>query len=462
VSSRKKSPVPARPWGTTAALLVGVTAVVHGIFWLQSGFFEPLAARVTDRLMVLRSKVDWLRPAYDDTVVHVVIDDESVRTLGDFYLGRDDHARLVRNLARVKVASQFHDVIFAAPQDPAGDSALAEATAAAGNVYYGMGAGLSREGQAPPVPPPFRQVAPAVESPEEGALAGAAPPPTPEEILERAHWQPVVSDPDALPLVRRPFVTFPQVAAPARGIGFLDVTPDRDGVYRRAPLLARHGDGFVPSLALRVACDYLGVPPERIEVEPGRRIVLRGAKRPGDADSHDVVIPVDDRGRIVVNFLGPWGTMRSYPFSVVYQASDDRFTIEDLREDMQGRIAVVSWFATGAEDIGATPVEPLHPRAGIHSAVIHSILTGQFLRATDGWQTFAFVEVPLLVVLFVAAVRLPTARFVAVSAGVWVVWGAVVVAAFLWADLVLDLPRPVFVAMAATAVVAGAGFLEQT
>jgi phosphoserine phosphatase len=49
-----------------------------------------------------------------------------------------------------------------------------------------------------------------------------------------------------------------------------------------------------------------------------------------------------------------------------------------------------------------------------------------------------------------------------VATGAAVVYAAVVAGAFLWADLILDLPRPLFLVGVATAVVAAVGFHEQS
>jgi len=108
----------------TTGLLVAVFAFTHVLTWSLSGFFEPLGARATDRLFAARAKYPSFGPAYDGHVVHVVIDDSSIERREDFYVDREDYARLVRNLDEAGVAIQFHDVIFAAPQTEAGDRLL--------------------------------------------------------------------------------------------------------------------------------------------------------------------------------------------------------------------------------------------------------------------------------------------------------------------------------------------------
>jgi adenylate cyclase len=420
--------------GASAALLAAVLVGTHLLHWLLPGLFEPLAARVTDRFFGLRSGIESLRPAYDGTVVHVDIDDRSLREREDFYLDRADHARLVRNLGRAGIAAQFHDVVFAAPGPPAEDRELEEATAEAANTYYGMAVGLSagRAGTLPPDPDPAF-----------------------DSVRERIWWRPEVTDAARLPEASRYLVTYPRLAAASRGLGFLDVVPDRDGVYRRVPLLARAGEsGFVPSLSLRVICDFLGVEPGRIEVRPGRSITLRGARRPGSEESTDIAIPVDRAGRMIVNYIGPWGSMTHYPFFVIYDASDDRFMLEDLRAELEGRIAVVSWTATGAGDIGAVPTDPLFPLSGLHASVLNTILTENFLHEVGTLTTLLLVELPLLALLLAAAMRLRTVPFVIVSMALVPAYFVVAGLLFLYADLVLNVPRPVMTIAGATVLVA--------
>jgi len=67
-------------------------------------------------------------------------------------------------------------------------------------------------------------------------------------------------------------MTFPELAVAARGLGYLNIKFDRDGVFRRAPLLIKFGDGFYPSFPFRSICEYLKVPPEKIILRPGRNV----------------------------------------------------------------------------------------------------------------------------------------------------------------------------------------------
>ena len=97
--------------------------------------------------IVLRDAVESLRPAYDDTLVHVDLDDSSRQQLEHFYLNSTQYAQVVHNLTAMHVAAQMHDVIFAEPSNTVDDQALVDATAAAGPIYYGLALTLEHRAQ---------------------------------------------------------------------------------------------------------------------------------------------------------------------------------------------------------------------------------------------------------------------------------------------------------------------------
>ncbi len=419
-----------RRLAVSAGIVLAVLLLTHLVTWTLQSFIEPIQAEGIDRLFRIRSHIASLAPRYDETIILVPIDDASLQSLGNFYLGRSEHARLVRNLGRAGVAAQFHDMIFAAPQDAAEDRELAEATADAGNVYYGMALGLSRGRNAPDPAPPSGPVG---------------------EVLENLRWEPEVrGDPNDLVKTNSYFVTFPLLAEPARGVGSVDIVPDNDGVYRRMPLVVRDRDKFLPTLALLVVCDYLGVEPSTIEVKPGRSVTLPGASRPGSDHAEDLVIPVDGQGRLIVNFVGPWGQIKSYPFDKIYEASDDRFMLMDLKEEIAGKIAVVSWIATGAGDIGAVPTDPLFPLVGVHANAMNTILTENFLRELSPLQMLLLVELPLLALLLLVGTRLSTIPFVSVAVILMVALFLLAGVIFLFGGWIIRLPTPLLAMLGTT------------
>ena len=119
----------------TLLLIVIALAASHLGLWLLPGVFAAWNGQMIDRLFRLRHAVDRLRPPYDDTIVHVDLNNTTIQKLNNYYLNRSHFARVVRNLAAMGVAAQAYDFIFASRLNPSDDQALIEATRAAGKVY---------------------------------------------------------------------------------------------------------------------------------------------------------------------------------------------------------------------------------------------------------------------------------------------------------------------------------------
>jgi adenylate cyclase len=271
-------------------LFVAIAAfgVVQVIFQLFGGLFETWNSQVFDRFFLFRSSIAALRPPYDGTVVHVDINDTAIQQLKTYYLTRSHYGRLIGNLAAMRVAAQAYDLIFAAGTSQADDQAIIAATREAGNVYFGMAIDLGSQS---------------------GALPGRIAPEV-REYLDRTKWAvKVEGQSEGLYSGIKPLITFPPLAEVSRGIGFLSLKTDRDGVIRRVPLLVRCEGGFYPSLPFRVVCDYLGAGPENITVRPGSYIRIKDAMPPG-GPPRDFLIPIDENGAMIINFIGPWGQMR--------------------------------------------------------------------------------------------------------------------------------------------------------
>ena len=100
----------------------------HICFRLLPNVFERGNAQVIDQLYILRNAFPQFRPAYDPTVVHVDVNNDSIQRLKHLYLNRGHYAHLIRNLSAMGVSAQVFDFIFAARKDDKGDAALVRAT----------------------------------------------------------------------------------------------------------------------------------------------------------------------------------------------------------------------------------------------------------------------------------------------------------------------------------------------
>lgn len=154
-----------------------------------------------------------------------------------------------------------------------------------------------------------------------------------------------------------------------RGVGHINIQPDRDGTLRRIRPYEWYGKEIQPHLALRVAYDTLGRP-----------LPLPG----------QFPFPLDQNGSLLVNWAGKWkDAFRHYSYVDIlksYEAVQKGEKPIVPPRKIRGKICVIGLTAFGHSDIKASPLEPSYPAVGVHTNVINSILSGQFLRPASPHQ----------------------------------------------------------------------------
>ena len=401
-------------------LILAAFLAAHLCFLLLPNVFEIWDSQTVDQLFILRSESDNLRPPYDATVVHLDFNNTSIERLKNLYLNRLDFAQLVRNLKSMKVAAQVYDFIFAAKINEEDDLQLVQAAKEAGNAYFGLALELHPPGGG----------AERKKGPSQG-----------RSYILQTKWDILTeAQPDQFYVGENPLATYADLADASRGLGSLSVKFDPDGVLRRVPLLVRYDDGFYPLLPLRVACDYLQVPPEKIILRPGGSIILKDARRPGN-EPHDIRIPIDEQGNMVVNYIGPWGRMDHYNFADILHASDDRDELEIWADELKGKIIIVSDVSTGSTDVGPVPTDANFPLSGVHANVIHNILTESFLRELSEWELL-LIEVILMAAIFFLCLRFSSMTFSLGMVLLATLYIVVAMVSFFYGHLIFNIVRP--------------------
>jgi len=408
-------------------LLTGASFVVsHIAFIFLPNVFNAWNSQSIDQLFVFRNAIDAFRPAYNQQVVHVDLNDTSTTRLGDYHLNRSHFARAVENLSKMDVAAQLYDFIFAGHKQKTDDDLLIQATRSAGNVYFGFAVALSEKARA--------------DQNQINELARFS------QLDALKFDVKVIGEPAALFRAGNPLTTFDELSAAASGSGSISVKFDNDGVLRRVPLLVRFNDNYLPLLSLRVVCDYLKVPPWDIILHPGKKIILKNARKPGDQTVRDITIPINAKGNMIVNFIGPWERMDHYNFSDILTASDDRDMMDIWKEELSGKIVIISDVSTGSTDIGSVPLDSNYPLSGVHANVIHNILTESYISELTGMQMIG-VEVLLMSCLLFMGYFFRPVYF---SVGVTALAGFFVLGAgtlFCAAGIMLNIIRPLMIIM---------------
>jgi CHASE2 domain-containing sensor protein len=236
-------------------------------------------------------------------------------------------------------------------------------------------------------------------------------------------------------------MTDPKLAIQAKGIGHININPDIDGIYRRVPLLIRHGDGYFPVLTLRMAADYLGVNPSHIEVAFGKHILLKDAHFPGGR-RRDIKIPIDDQGQMIINFAGKWrDVFRHISFTGILKVLEDEDILSILRDEIGGNLVVVADVSSRAKDFGAVPLENFYPVSNTYANILNSILTTNFIHQLAPWQQL-LISLVLILILCVAAIKLRAHVFSAFAVFIFGLFIVFVLCLFIYKSTLTNVLSP--------------------
>lgn len=267
-----------------------------------------------------------LRPAIpvSDKVVIIEIGDDTIKQLGRFPFDRSYHAFLIKALSKYGARAVMFDIFFSEPDKS--DAVFKEAIKQAQNVY---------------LPYVFE--------------------------MDYKHKQPV---PEAEGYNAE---SLEDLTSAANGTGHINVIPDPDGKYRRAPVFIKYHGVVKPSLSFVLIRDYLGILPEDIHFMPGKAIQC-GA---------NIKIPLDDTSGVIVNYAGAWGQYyKHYSYVDVLQSFIAQESNGSPNLDLnvlRGKICLIGLTATGTTDLHPNAFAPLYPSIAIHADIINSILNNNFI-----------------------------------------------------------------------------------
>ncbi|MDD5217682.1 MAG: CHASE2 domain-containing protein [Candidatus Omnitrophica bacterium] len=282
--------------------------IVPGIAVLlfASYFFNVVDFHETDAVD-LRFR---LRPSIQvSDIVIVGIDDASIAAVGQWPWPRGTHAVLIDVLSRYAPKLIFFDILFTEPSpDPTEDQTLGYAIQKFGNVLLPFYINSEK---------PFSAVFP-------------------------------------IDLLRKD----------ACGVGFVNMEPERDGVFRKfRPRVRADGKDFYhPSVVIKS--------------------LYRGDK-PGNPAWVDL-LPLDPKGYLWLNFPGALNSFKVVSFAQVIRATGGEQDAE-MRKILAGKVVIVGDMATGTTDMVTTPFSPGDPGVFLQASAIHTLLSGRYLRSAPWW-----------------------------------------------------------------------------
>ncbi|MFQ6675051.1 MAG: CHASE2 domain-containing protein [Fidelibacterota bacterium] len=199
-----------------------------------------------------------------------------------------------------------------------------------------------------------------------------------------------------LPTAQRIGNTYLELLTAATGVGSPNFPPDPDGIIRRVPTaIFFEGPGHVfPSLTMAAAMDILDIPRDGLDYDFEAHI-LTLRNRQGEVVRE---IPIDDKGRMFVNYYGPFKTFYYLPY--VYCFDPELLP----PEYWENKIALVGTSLPGHMDLRNTPVQETFAGVEIHANVIHSLMRNEFVRRTGAGANFLVIILSGVVLGVVVAV----------------------------------------------------------
>jgi len=317
-------------------------------FFLNPPILQFLELKSLDLRMFYRGPIK-----HDNNIAIVAIDEKSLSELGRWPWSREVIARLVMGLKEYGVKTVGFDIVFSEPEGEA-DRLLAQAIAQTNNVTLGYF---------------FHTTTRDIGHLSAQEIARG------KELIGNSQYPIVqVLSPPPEGLFFHAYAAVPCqeiIAQEAVNSGYFNAFPDTDGVIRRAPLVVKFDDEYYFPLSIAILLQYFDSPPIKLKLsEIGvEEITIENSR-----------IPVDESGRLLINYFGP---ARTFPH---YSATDiihHRLPPDILRN----RIVVVGATATGIYDLRVTPFSSVYPGVEIHANIIANVLQKNFLEHSS-WTSF--------------------------------------------------------------------------
>lgn len=174
-----------------------------------------------------------------------------------------------------------------------------------------------------------------------------------------------------------------KISQAAESSGHFSMLPDRDGVVRWMPLAIKCGHEVYAPLSVQSSWQFLDQPQLMVEVAAYGVEGIRLGNR---------LIPTDEKGQILINYLGPDKTFPHYSISDILHGRLPKGTFNN-------KIILVGATTVGIYDMRNTPFTPVFPGLEIHATVIDNILKENFLSKPKWTMIYDGVAIIILSVL---------------------------------------------------------------
>ncbi|MFJ7439497.1 CHASE2 domain-containing protein [Methylorubrum thiocyanatum] len=339
---------------------------------------EALRVRTFDALQVLAPRV----PPAERPVAIVDIDEASLKEFGQWPWARTRLAAICGKLQEAGAAIVAFDIVFSEP-DRLSPPLLAETLP---DLSEAARADLRAQPDSDRVfaeaigrmPVVLGQTAASTPV----AWTGKGPPPQTGTAVVGTEF-----DPDRA-LIGFPGLirNLPVLERAAAGRGVFTISPERDGVVRRVPMVLRAGGTVVPTLALDILRVATGADTLLIRTDDTGVVSIR---------LPELTVPTDPRGQIWVRF--------SPHDPGLYVSAKDLLNGTVPPDRLREKIVLVGTSSVGLLDNRTTPLDRSMPGVEIHAQLLENLLTGATLTVPNEAtliEAGATAAVSLAIILF--------------------------------------------------------------
>jgi len=364
-------------------------------------------------------------------VALVMVDDRSLAALGRWPFSRRLFAQALGILDRDGAKVIVFDLLFAEPEEPVRPALRDAARSAAQSLSPERDAKLRADLERLAADDPDGEFAAAIAASGRvllpAAFAFSGPAGEESDLLAASAYQRFAKSPVAPAMPLRPvaaLLPIARLAQAAQGLGHVNIAFDRDGAPRYDYLALPFAGDFFPSLAVRAAAFYRGIPWPSVGLAPGSGIELGRT-----------MIPTDAAMRFIVNYRGPRGTFPTFSFV-------DLIAGRVPAEAIKGRIVLVGASFIGNSDANASPFGSTQmPGTERLATIIDTILQRDTIAEDPPpWPEIVFVAVLLLAVATGTATAVLPTRAAALAGivplGLWFVLAQAAFVHGLWLPLV--------------------------
>jgi len=178
-----------------------------------------------------------------------------------------------------------------------------------------------------------------------------------------------------------PEVNLEIITEAAAGTGFINPGFLVDGVIRKMPMAVKFRDEAFTSFSLQCAWQFLDCPNLILNIGTGYGI--EGIK------IEPIFVPTDERGEILINYLGPTGTIPHHSITDILNNNFEKGTFE-------GKIVIIGSTAQGAHDLRTTPFNSAQPGLEIHATIIDNIISEDFISKPGWTRTYGSLAIIIL------------------------------------------------------------------